>query len=222
MKTQYVAHCSLPVTTHRGNHPANSRNCHVQSFREAYFPIPVLSGPRRRGRPAAGYSAPLLAAGHHARPRGGTSAHESVSHGVCKRLRSIAHPPQPTGVQRCRRRAPRVPSGARFYCVVFAGGKSSCTDSGANQFRSQKNEVRSAGPKISSHKGLCFGTSPASHFPSKPSNPWAQRLIAPRFPALAARSRLGSGRSIPLTPQPMSHGLCLANSCAGSAVGRFA
>ena len=153
------------------------------------------------------------------RPLRLSAPREAIQRDVASCVPSCCPSYQQRGVQRRQAQgAANCACQAPFYSLRSSRGFSCIRESGANQFRSQKNEVRLAGPKKFSHKGLCFGTLPASPIPSKRSNPWAPRSIAPRFPALAARLRLGSGRSTPSMRRPMSHGLCLVSLCAGSAV----
>lgn len=193
LKSQNNSHAGrLPVSIHRDNLPANSHFCLVLNFQQqpginVAPPLTVCFPLARRtshagAEPAELYAINPSSAGHlHARL---TGVHESPRDSS---VRVSAHSPQPTGVQRCRGRAPRVPFGTRFSFVAFAGGFASCTGFCANRFRSQKRQGYDPGPKKHRYHLLILEHWLASPIQSKPSNPWAL-LLAPR----AAPSRLGS------------------------------
>lgn len=103
MKSNDLAHLSsLPVAPTGSKPVPKSQFCHVEN----YWGLCGIN------------AAPHL------------TAHFAIQRDRSVRV-SLAHPPYTQGVQRTPGRAPRVPSGTRFYCVVYRRGYSSCIDSTA-------------------------------------------------------------------------------------------
>ena len=185
--------------------------CHVKNIRGRcginaapqltdYFPIHPPSDPQQRGPAGPVVLGTLRRAGrlHHVR---GVGAHESNS---ASRLASSL--PQ-------RREWPHREGGlprrrSSSCCVEYRRGMS-CTESGANQFRSQRSEVQKTGPEKQIYYRLRSRTSHASPSPSKRWNPWELSLPALASPEHAALSQHGFPAN---TMHPlMSRGLCFRN-----------